>query len=164
MNRRARFLARVEQEAQDEASVQDEAPAPNAAVGRRGRRRSQRARHAAEIEPEVPQANFDMQAFVTSMQDNNAAIRDSMIMMQQMMAQQQQRAVQQPTQVPEQDEVSRMAVNYARLTPPLEFDGTKPQETLDFLDQAEMRGRVLERPELQLVGLVEMSMREVVKD
>ena len=57
-----------------------------------------------------------------------------------------------------------MAVNYARLTPSLEFDGTKPQETLDFLDLVEMRGRVLGCPELQLVGLVEMSIREVAKD
>ena len=112
----------------------------------------------------MPQANFDIQAFLTSMQDNNAAIKDSIIMIQQMMAQQQQRAVQQPAQAPKQYELSRMTVNYARLTPPLEFDGTKPQETLDFLDQVEMRSRVLGCSDLQLVGLVEMSMREVVKD
>ena len=51
-----------------------------------------------------------------------------------------------------------MVVYYARLIPPLEFDGTKLSEALDFLDQVEMRGRVLGCSELQLVGLVEMSM------
>ena len=107
MNRRARFLARVEQEAQDEASVHEEAPAPDAAAGRRGSRRARRARQAAEIEPEVPQADFNMQAFLTSMQDNNVAIRDSMILMQQMMVQQQRAVQQQETQ-------SLMALSHRR--------------------------------------------------
>ena len=40
MNRRARFLARVEYEAHDEASVHDEAPTPDANIGRHGRRRA----------------------------------------------------------------------------------------------------------------------------
>ena len=63
MNRRAQFIARIEQEAHDEASIPDEAPAPNAAVGRRDRRRARRARQAAEVEPKVPHADIDVQAF-----------------------------------------------------------------------------------------------------
>ena len=61
--------------------MHDEAPALDAAIRRRDRRKARRARQAAEVEPEVPQANFDMQAFLTSMQDNNIAIRYSIIMM-----------------------------------------------------------------------------------
>ena len=55
MNRRAQFFARNEQEAHDEASIPDEAPAPNAVIGRRGRRRARRARQAAEVDLKVPQ-------------------------------------------------------------------------------------------------------------
>ena len=84
MNRRAQFLARIEQEAHDEASIPDEAPAPDAIIGRRGRRRARRARQAVEVDPKVPHTDTYMQAFMRCMQDNSAAIRYSMLMMQQM--------------------------------------------------------------------------------
>ena len=84
MNKRARFLARVEHEGLDDALVHDEAPAPDAAVWRHGRCRARRARQAAEVEPEVLHADIDKQVFMRSMQDNCAAIRDFMLMIQQM--------------------------------------------------------------------------------
>ena len=73
----------IEQKAHEEASIANEAPAPDAAVGRRGRRRARRASQAAEVEPNVLYADIDMQTFMRCMQDNSPTIRYSMLMMQQ---------------------------------------------------------------------------------
>ena len=53
-----------EQEAHEEASIANEAPAPDAVIRRRGRHRARRARQAVEVDPKMPHVDIYMQAFM----------------------------------------------------------------------------------------------------